>query len=508
MSNKIVPYERSFASYENKEKVNCWNYEKNNGLAPQDVYKGSNKKYYFICKKCNHNFIICIANITNIKMNNWCSYCSNKLLCNNSCEICFNKSFASYENKEKVNCWNYKKNGELTPRDVYKSSGQNYWFIRNKCNHNFETCLDGMIRLNRWCGYCGNKKICNKNNCKICFNKSFASYDIEKVNCWDYKKNKNITPRDVFKSTPLKCYFICNKCNHDFSIRLCNVTNAVSPVWCAYCKNKKLCKNYNCNICHSKSFASYKNKKKVNSWDLEKNKDIIPRNIFKSSHQKYYFNCHICNHNFKITISKVTQRNQWCTACIDTNQTEKLFLNWLKENYTNYTITFQPKYNWCCSPCTKRHLPFDYCIEELNLIIEVDGMQHFKQVRNWDSHKDTFEKDLYKIKMAIENGFNIIRIFQEDIYENKNDWEEQTKYYIENYKDNKLICIGDEKLYEKYNQIDLITPYEVQFKYSCELCNLKFTFNSSLISHNKSKNHNKNLLQNYLDIFKNNFCKS
>lgn len=53
-------------------------------------------------------------------------------------------------------------------------------------------------------------------------------------------------------------------------------------------------------------------------------------------------------------------------------------------------------------------------IKELNLIIELDRNQHFNL---------TAERDKYIIKQLTANGYSIIRIYQPDIFYDKNDWQ-------------------------------------------------------------------------------------
>lgn len=73
----------------------------------------------------------------------------------------------------------------------------------------------------------------------------------------------------------------------------------------------------------------------------------------------------------------------------------------------------------------KRHLPFDFVLETYKLIIELDGKQHFEQVSNWCDPEETLKTDNYKNQMAIENNYSIIRISQEIVWNDDEDWENQ-----------------------------------------------------------------------------------
>ena len=124
--------------------------------------------------------------------------------------------------------------------------------------------------------------------------------------------------------------------------------------------------------------------------------------------------------------------NHGCPSCI--NKTEFKFFNRIKELYPR--IKRQYKVEWCKN---KLYLPFDFVIEELNIIIELDGDQHFKQISNWTSPEIQIEKDKYKMKCANENGFSVIRILQNDVSKDIFDWLMEINNIISKIVDEKKI---------------------------------------------------------------------
>lgn len=56
------------------------------------------------------------------------------------------------------------------------------------------------------------------------------------------------------------------------------------------------------------------------------------------------------------------------------------------------------------------------------LFIELDDPQHFRQVHNWQTPKLTRINDIYKMKCARQNGYNMIRLLQKDVLFNRYDW--------------------------------------------------------------------------------------
>ena len=133
----------------------------------------------------------------------------------------------------------------------------------------------------------------------------------------------------------------------------------------------------------------------------------------------------ICKIHGEFTQKPDVHTNQkcGCPSCI--NKTEFLFLKKIQEFYP--TLKKQYKVKWCKN---KNYLPFDFVIEELKIIIEIDGPQHFVQVANWTSSEIQKETDKYKINCANENGFSVIRLLQIDILKDKFDWIEELNLSI------------------------------------------------------------------------------
>jgi very-short-patch-repair endonuclease len=204
-----------------------------------------------------------------------------------------------------------------------------------------------------------------------------------------------------------KYLFDCNICGHEFSQLPKNVCNGV---WCPYCASKCLCSDIDCKYCFDKSFISHEKSK---YWSLT-NKEI-PRNVFKSSYNKYKFDCNVCLCEFELRLCSITHEKQWCSKCH--NKSEKKLYDILQNHYP--TLIQGIRKEWCRNI---NSLPFDFVIEDYKIIIELDGLQHLKQVWNWSSPEKQQERDLFKMKCANDNGYSVIRILQEDVYYDNYDW--------------------------------------------------------------------------------------
>ena len=175
------------------------------------------------------------------------STCNQRRLCDReSCELCFQRSFA---NSDKAQFWDVDLNKGVVPRQAFLSSHKKFWFRCSKCQHNFTSVLY-ILSSGVWCPFCVNQKLCSNENCKHCFEKSFASHG--KARFWNFDKNDRINPREVFLSSGKKYWFTCSKCQHNFKTVLSRIS---SGVWCPYCSSHKLCNNQKCKQCFEKSFA-------------------------------------------------------------------------------------------------------------------------------------------------------------------------------------------------------------------------------------------------------------
>ena len=237
---------------------------------------------------------------------------------------------------------------------------------------------------------------------------------------------------------------------------------------------KVLCKN-NCDSCYNKSFAS---DERAIYWS-KKNK-LTPRQVFKNSTIKIWFYCIECDDDFDCAPHYITQGNTWCSIC--THKTEKKFKKWFEKTFKQYKLKYQSKYDWCINKDTNKLLPFDFSIDEIKLIIEIDGPQHFKQISNWGKCEDIQYRDLFKMLKALNNGYSIIRIYQDDIWKDKYNWKDDINNKIKIY-DNPTIKFLSNDL-DRYNY----------YKSMLRTCHFKITFKNIL------KIHLTNIILKYVNL--------
>ena len=101
-----------------------WNYEKNDGLTPDEVMPNSNKKVWWKCQK-GHEWQAVISNRNN---GNGCPYCAERYAIKGQNDLQTVNPILARE-------WNYKKNNGLTPLDIMANSNKKVWW---KCQKGHE----------------------------------------------------------------------------------------------------------------------------------------------------------------------------------------------------------------------------------------------------------------------------------------------------------------------------------------------------------------------------------
>jgi hypothetical protein len=220
-----------------------------------------------------------------------------KLCDDEDCWYCFTNSFAS-----EPRCEFWSRKNALYPRQVNKLSTKAIWFDCDECSHSFKAKLASVVRKNRWCPYCDNRKLCKDDDCVECFDKSLAS--CEYAHLWSATNEQ--LPREVWRYSYNKYWFDCDNCPHTFAATALSINRGLL---CPFCRNRKLCGTSDCKTCYVKSFATH-----PMSYLWGDKNDVQAVEVLKNSMVEYWFYCSTCKNEFKLSLRKVC-RGHWCTRC-------------------------------------------------------------------------------------------------------------------------------------------------------------------------------------------------
>lgn len=400
-----VCFPRSFASH---PRAGEWSAK--NAMKPSAVHMTSNKKYLFDCAGCGHELEL---PLNRIGQGGWCAYCNRGKLCGVvSCTFCWERSMASHPMGA---MWSER--NALLAHEVSQGNDKKFWFRCTDCAHEYEVVPYSM-KGGKHCPFCTSQVLCEE-DCKGCYEKSCASHE-EMREEWSGTNER--TPRQVFLHSNRKYMFDCKKCTHSYYAipnHYCRNDRA-----CPYCANQKLCESETCMICFNKSFASHP---RIACWSPKN--ALNPRMTFKGAEKRVIFNCDVCHNEFDTLLYNVLT-GYWCPTC--KNKSEAKVLKYLREEYPH--CKRQLRYDWCRFSKTNNIMPFDFGLEEEKILVELDGIQHFEQVSNWDSPDNVKAKDVEKMKKAVEAGYSVIHLFQPEVWSDEYDWKMVLKGQIEQLK--------------------------------------------------------------------------
>lgn len=185
-----------------------------------------------------------------------------------------------------------------------------------------------------------------------------------------------------------------------------------------------LSRNYGCPVCSNRKIIKGINDVATTHPDIAKllknNEDAY--SVSYSSGRKLDFKCPRCRYIKKDTFNHINYFGFSCPLCSDGISYPNKFIAKL---LTDLNVDFEREkiFDWCKYPCyvDKDKLDYgiyDFVIPEMSIIIEADGeLGHGKNTMNTIRHnrrkitpEETLYRDQMKDKLAIQNGYNVIRI--------------------------------------------------------------------------------------------------
>ena len=346
-----------------------WNYEKNGMLVPEMFKEKSNKKVWWVCSKCEHEWQ---AFISNRAKGVGCPKCSSKrngerkMMPSTRADSLYEKS------PELIAEWNYNKNKTISPTQIKPRSNKKVWW---KCKEGHEWQATPNSRYEGYgCPYCSNQKVLE------CYN-DLLTVNPELAKEWNYERNGELRPENIGTGSNKKVWWKCKK-GHEWEAV---VSYRNSGAGCPYCSNKKVLTGYNDLLTVNPELAK--------EWNYEKNGDLAPEKIVAGSGKRVWWKCDK-GHEWQALISS-RNKNHKCPECLSglrTSLPEQAIYYYVSKVFNDAINTYKPEgFNG---------KEIDIYIPSINLGIEYDGIA-------W--HKKS-ERDLEKNKLARQNKIDLIRI--------------------------------------------------------------------------------------------------
>lgn len=178
-----------------------WDYE-HNEISPSEVFAFSNKKAYWKCHVCGHEWEKTIGQ----RQLRGCPACAGQVLIKGRNDL---KS----QRPDLLEEWDYERN-TISPDEVFVSSNVDiHWICKQ--GHRYTMKLDGKSRGNHGCPICVNQKIVPGIN-------DLATLRPDLLEEWDYDRNDK-RPEEVGAGSKYQAYWICkNNPEHKWRAQVCS----------------------------------------------------------------------------------------------------------------------------------------------------------------------------------------------------------------------------------------------------------------------------------------------
>ena len=263
-----------------------WDYEKNNGISPETVTYGSNRKVWWKCRN-GHSWL---ADISHRYGGNGCPYCSGR------------KVWAGYNDFASVypSCakeWDSVKNEGMLPSMVAHKSNRKVWW---KCRrgHSWQALVSDRAS-GKGCPYCSGRYAIPGYNDLGTVNKPLAAE-------WDYDKNGEALPKDFTQGSNKKVWWRCNA-GHSWKAAIYSRNGGHRN--CPYCSGKRVLAVYNDLATTNPTLAI--------EWEYERNDGKLPEHFTGCSKKKVWWRCDK-GHSWLSTIHNRTLGNG-CPYCSGRN---------------------------------------------------------------------------------------------------------------------------------------------------------------------------------------------
>lgn len=290
--------------------------------------------------------------------------------------------------------WDYDKNGDLTPENVFPGSHTNVYWICPICKQSYP------------------KKVCNRTapskrkteskKCPVCLgryiipgvNSLKAKFPDIVNNEWDYDKNK-IDPDTIppHKNKPIFWWKCPN--GHSYQASINNKTSGTGGN-CSYCSHQKLSSEFSLAVI---------NPNLSKEWDYKSNDPLTPESAFANSNKTVYWICGKCGYKWP---AKIDNRNngKGCPQCnkgTHSSFPEQVILYYIKNLFPDTLNGYKIG-----------NTEIDIFIPSLMIGFEYDGEYYHKS-------KTKYNKDCYKNRLLKDNGIKLVRIREEGCYPMNND---------------------------------------------------------------------------------------
>ena len=456
-NSSIEDYETLILALARPDLMQYW--AKENTINPYEKEIGSSEDALWVCPKCKKNYTCKIFN-----------RCKRKTpLCNDCAGIVTKTGISLREKYPKyAELMNKELNGKNTPDNLpYGTHCSVIWNCPHGREHTYEQRVDSRIASQlMYCKKCAelglpqenlerkkvDLEVYKKRKRPMLPKSRYLGYAYpELLPLWDKERNKGIDPYTVTIGSTDGYYWHCphdELVKHSYKatpyVMTKDVALTLEKGHCNICRGFVVLEGYN-------DIASWAKRNGldylIEEWDNEKNGNIKITDRPFGSGKTANWVCRNCGYSWEASINNRTANRSGCPLCT-ASKLEQFGYGILTQWNVRFIKEkrFTEFYNISL-------FQFDYYLPDYKIIIEFDGLQHFKEDVTWKEiipFNERVRRDKIKNTVLFKNGVPILRIPY--IYDpTKKKYQDQIEAYIKTFIQTKKIPQHIIDFYASYN---------------------------------------------------------
>lgn len=210
----------------NPELAKEWDSDKNSPLTPQQVTRGSGKKYWWRCPKGHESFMSPFERTRRREVSP-CQKCANNVIAPGENDLATVSPLVAKQ-------WDFSKNAPDLPNGIIAGSAKSFWWIC-EMGHEWKASVFSRVKQGTGCPVCLKRYFVEGAN-----DLQITHPEISKE--WDYEKNFPQKPSDITSGNNKKAWWLC-PLSHSYNAT--PASRAVRKTGCPYCAGRKVLLGFN-----------------------------------------------------------------------------------------------------------------------------------------------------------------------------------------------------------------------------------------------------------------------
>lgn len=254
----------------------AWHPRRNGEWTPDDADAMSNRKAWWLCPECGHEWEATVSNRTRGR---GCPSCAGRVIIVGADDLSSVNSVLADE-------WHPTRNGAVTPEQIGPNAHRKSWWLCRTCGREWQA------RVARRTAGAG---------CPSCTSLQATHPDIARQ--WHPTLNATLTAAAVTSGSGRNLWWQCSACGHEWRARVWSRTNGAG---CPACSGRVATPGVN-------DLATV-NPELAGQWHPDQNGTLTPNQVTARSKVSVWWKCPACTHAWVAPVARRT-KGHGCPAC-------------------------------------------------------------------------------------------------------------------------------------------------------------------------------------------------